>query len=578
MTPTEIESQFIALIEKAEAGRTENLIPFGNAMGSIAWCVGYLSDLDDTDCAHATNHWDHGFVRAADGKPERSDTSPATVVHAVGWVGGEVDHSKCTAPRTLLRETVRRWVTIGVGQTKPEHGHSGGIITVWPEAFGGDKPSNAWEEWAKVEAPDRFKVAYEDVREWLGPELCAVIDENLPAYRYCSRVRPPDDYQDPKEAWRKVNDAIVRWGELGHGFAGVTSASIPGAKGIDLVHEDAQDEDEAEHHEHAGHDLPRNPFSSLVAVMEAARKLQKPAVPLTEFWRAVFMDQEDRKLQFKSSDDADWVPPNDVSSRPSGFVVTKPRPKVPNRPLGIENRRYIGSFRVTEANKTENQRRWREILFTHGVGTYRWYDTLDEAGEKPIPPLGTWQKVLFIHEDDIETMRLGLGETPLSDEEVAELEASYMDDVRKGDARKAQTLAFEHDRRGNRKDAKRVAEDGMKADDYDAGIWKNYDEEKRAQRDIQRRLLDMHNRHAGLGGALYSTVDCGEADPKRMCEKCGKPGALGADATFAALWLCHACRRLPRSEWPKPKPLQITPFFTGYGKFAEATESGSDQS
>lgn len=309
------------------------------------------------------------------------------------------------------------------------------------------------------------------------------------------------------------------------------------------------------------HEHPRNPFSSMVRAMEAAQKLGLSAPPPpAEFWRAVFMEHEDTKLQYKSSDDADWIPPNDVSPRPSGFVVTKPRPQIPNRPIGIENQRYLGSFKITEATKAEFRKRWRQIVLENGEGTYRWYDTFDEAGEKPVSSFGGWQKTCSIYETDLDAVRLGFGEEPLSDEKVAELEAVYMADVLKGDARKAEVLAVEYRRRGNKEAALRVVTDGMKADDHDDGIWKNYDEDKRSQRNIDRRLMSMRNRIVGANGALYNTLDCGESNSKRACEKCGKAGALGSDYSIGCVLLCYVCRKLPRSEWPKPKP--VVPFFT----------------
>jgi len=223
----DLEFRFGSMIERLERGRTKNLIPFGNAMTSVAWCVGYLGKNGDCGFPTATHHWTFGFA-TAEGVAESDRTSPATCVLVVGWTEGEEDdkgHFKDQA-------SVRRRITIGVGEAPPGKG----IVSIWPEAFGSRVPINAWEEWAKIEAPDRIKVDLELVREWLGPSLLPVVEANLPSY-YDRCVRPRDPLGDMRQAWEEaklkakrhgecwsyVEAAIVRWGEQGHGFNGVTS-------------------------------------------------------------------------------------------------------------------------------------------------------------------------------------------------------------------------------------------------------------------------------------------------------------------------------------------------------------------
>jgi len=530
----DLERRFISLIEQVERGRTDNLIPFGNAMGPIAWVVGYLMKNKDAEWELSEHHWSGGFV-TADGKPEPNDDSPATCVLVVGWTSGEVV-DRSTYPHSLDPETIRAWLTIGVGQTKA----GDGIRTVWPETFGNNAPGGAEKEWAKVDAPDRFKVSLEAVCEWLGPELLAVVEENLPAYRYCSQVRSPRGHVTPDQAWRDVNVAIVNWGESGHGFNGLTSAS------------------------------GRSPKCAFV--LEPVRKPPKPVAPVAppaEFWRAVFLDQ---KIDFSIPADKRPVPV-DLRQRPSGFMTS-----FQARPALIEEKRYLGSIKVVapegddtrRAEDDSTRRAMREFVMANGPGTYDYYDTLDEAGEKPVSARWRWRNTFS--EVDIEGMRLYPPENRLSDEEVADLEGCLQKAIEIGNAVPAERLAIEYRRRGLHKDVLRVTVAGMRAPDHDHGIWGSYDEGAKPLRNIQRRLMSMHNLSAPLGGSLYDTVDCGEADPKRECAKCGKSGALNADEAFSSLSLCHTCRKLPRSEWPSPKPIAVT-MFTGFKAFKKAGET-----
>lgn len=227
MKPEEIERRLGSMIQRVEHGRTKNLVPFGNVMTSIAWCVGYLTQNRNCGFPTATHHWVFGIANA-EGAVECDKTVPATCVLAVGWTEGDEDekgHFKDPC-------SVRHWITLGVGQSQPDRG----IVTVWPEAFGNNVPMNAWEEWAKIEAPDRFKVDRDSVGEWFGPELLSVVEANLPVY-YDRCVRRDHIMDDIRAAWEKaklkarhhdecwarVEAAIVRWGDQGHGFNGVTS-------------------------------------------------------------------------------------------------------------------------------------------------------------------------------------------------------------------------------------------------------------------------------------------------------------------------------------------------------------------
>ena len=293
-------------------------------------------------------------------------------------------------------------------------------------------------------------------------------------------------------------------------------------------------------------------FDAFIAVQNAAAKIPQQPPPV-EFWRAIFID-EDTDYDIPREE---RPKPADVSPRPPGFK---------DRPIGIDNKRYLCSIKVSKETETENQSRWRELVLANGKGNYNFYDTIDATGEKPVS-LFNWWKVIFICGEDLEAMRLGIGD-PLTDERLEELELRVDADVERGDARSVELVATEYCRRGRYPEAIRAADYGGKASDFDPGIWETYLEEKAPDRNVQRRLLELRNRANrrmlphGYDGTLYSMVDCGEAAPSRECLKCKKKGALGSDVTFAAIPLCYSCRRLPRSEWPEPKP--IPSFFTNF--------------
>jgi hypothetical protein len=296
------------------------------------------------------------------------------------------------------------------------------------------------------------------------------------------------------------------------------------------------------------------PFDSFVAVQEAAAKIPQPPRP-DHFWRAIFLDQE-----------RDWsVVPYDKRPKP---VDLMPRPPFfKDRPIGVDDKIYLRSVKVSKETEEENERIWRELVLKHGEGTYNFYDTFDEAGEHPIALFGWWS-VIFICGEDYEKIRLGIGAEPLSDARVEELRASLNADIILGDASGAEALALELERRGLLEEALAVSDKGRKAPDHDKGIWDEYREEKVSARNIQRRLLKITNRvfqrlhPKHRAGGLESLVDTGEADPKRECEKCGKKGALPAECVIGAVRLCYGCRRLPKSEWPNPKP--IPSFFQSF--------------
>lgn len=296
-------------------------------------------------------------------------------------------------------------------------------------------------------------------------------------------------------------------------------------------------------------------FKSLRAVREAAERLSGQPDP-DKIWRAVFVDAE---------------PTNDIQVPPKLYDRIHWGEK-----LG-ESKRYLGTIviesPVTKERQDEYEAQWRAMVLSHGSGTYNFFDCPTEDQDTPVSLFGSW-KVMFVDEADVQEYRLGLGQTPLTDEQVAELEATFMERVRAGDSTKAELLAFEYERRGMLKDARRVSLAGMDACDHDPGIWDEYREEKRPQRDVHRRLLALQNRvchkiFKGPGATLYSTVDCGEADPERACEKCGKNGALPAQEVIGSVWMCYTCRRLPRSEWPQPKPLASFMHFTPISKKPE---------
>jgi len=274
-------------------------------------------------------------------------------------------------------------------------------------------------------------------------------------------------------------------------------------------------------------------FDAFIAVQNAASKIPRSPPP-AEFWRAIFKDTHE---DFEEDRD-----PGDLSPRPVGFK---------DRPIGIKSKRYLCSLKISKENERQNECFWRELVLASGQGTYNFYDTLDEAGEKPVD-LFRWWKIIFISGEDLEAMRLGIGD-PLSDEELERLELRVDTDVEKGDARSAELVAVEYLRRGRYVEAVRAASYGMKAPDYDPSIWDEYREEKVSERNIQRRLLETHNRAKGrsiprgVDGSLHSLVDCGEADESVECLKCKKKGALSAECVFGAPKLCYSCRRLPHS-------------------------------
>lgn len=282
-------------------------------------------------------------------------------------------------------------------------------------------------------------------------------------------------------------------------------------------------------------------FRSLRAVQEAAERLPGQPAP-DKVWRAVFLDAEPTHglpVPPKLYDRIHW-----------------------GQKLG-ESKRYLGTIviesPVTKERQAEYEAKWRSMVLSHGAGTYNFFDCPTEDQGTPVHFFGSW-KVMFVTEEDVQEYRLGLGQTPLTDEQVTELETTFMEAVHAGDATKAELLAFEYERRGMLKDARRVSLAGMDACDHDPGIWDEYREEKRPQRDVHRRLLALQNRvchkiFKGPSATLYSTDDCGEADPERACEKCGKKGALPAQVVIGSVWMCYTCRRLPRSEWPQPKPI-----------------------
>lgn len=208
-------------------------------------------------------------------------------------------------------------------------------------------------------------------------------------------------------------------------------------------------------------------------------------------------------------------------------------------------RRFLGIVEL-EAGEDWTEG-WRNLASENGPGQYEILAYLDEALETPAGL--NYFFVAFVDEWSIEGWRLYPYGWSLGDEEIADLEAGLEGAIAVGNAAPAEMLVVTYERLGRWEDVERVADAGMRAPDHDHGIWRFYDQDKRSLRNVQRRLLEARNRASrklrGPGGALYSTVDVGEADPSRSCEKCGKKGALPGGFSLGRSWVCHGC--LPSS-------------------------------
>lgn len=209
-------------------------------------------------------------------------------------------------------------------------------------------------------------------------------------------------------------------------------------------------------------------------------------------------------------------------------------------------------------------------MCANGPGNYEILEYLDEALTKPARL--NYFSTSPTYEEDIEGWRLYPQDWTLTDEQVADLEAGLAGAIAVGNAAPAEALSVFYERAERWQDVQRVCGAGLRAPDHDHGIWTFYDEAARPLRNMQRRLSSRSDRaRKKIAGRfverLYNTVDCGEADPRRSCEKCRKPGAFPADYAIGSVKLCYGCRKLPRSEWPKPKPLDIPVFFSGFKSF-----------
>lgn len=239
--------------------------------------------------------------------------------------------------------------------------------------------------------------------------------------------------------------------------------------------------------------------------------------------------------------------------------------------------RFLGVLKL--AHGEDWTWRWRDLVCANGPGDYEILQYLDEALTKPAGLNYYGRSPTY--EEDIEGWRLYPKDWTLTDAQVADLEHGLAGAIAVGNAAPAEALSVFYERAERWEDVLRVCVAGLRAPDHDHGIWEFYDESARPLRNMQRRLSSRCDRaRSKVRGKrvekLYNTIDCGESDPRKNCEKCGKVGALAADYAIGSVMLCYGCRVLPRDQWPKPKSLNI-PVFSGFKPFTseERAKRGS---